>query len=798
MNLRPIGLLLIGLVLLVNQGCSSKAQRIDSGLKKGEQYLLSADWDKASVEVRNVLQIDPRNAMAFYLGARIAEGQANVQQAYGNLLKAVELDPGLIDARVALARYYLAADQPFKAKAEIQKVFELQPAHLGARTIQAAVLAREGDEKAALESVLNVLSSSEVAPADASLLLASLYMNRKEPARALEVIEKALKADPGSVPLMRIAARVAAELAAISPEFTRAPDFLRRAAEAAPKDVRAWNAWTQYHLGRRELGAAEEVMRAAARAQPDDSRRRLALTEFIGRHRGVEAAEKELRAMIAERPKDVELRYGLVRLLASSGREMDAQAGLKDIIELAPDAPAAAAARRDLAAVRLAAGQPEEARKLVEQVLTTNPRDPGALVLRGRLSLRDGQAQAAIADLRAAARDQPGSPEIVGLLAAAHQTAGELQLARETLVDAVKFKPEQVELRLMLAAFLEEAQEHDGALAALNEALRLQPGQPRLYERKAQLQMARKDLAGAERTLQDLKNRLPNSAVGAVLLGQFYMQSRRFDAALKTFDAATAAFPNDPALALAAIGALTAQRRFGEIEARLQGLARDQPRSPLPHQVRGELALRRGDVAAAALAYRTMIQTAPDVAAGYVGLATALKTEKRFDDALTALDEGERQLPKDASLAFARADVLQRAGRIDDAIQTYRQLLAQAPQNEAAINNLGYLLADAKGDPASLKQALNVLGPFAESSNPAYLDTLGWVHYRAAEYRKALPLLERAARIRPSSIVFNTHLGMALVKAGETQRGQELLNRVLATKANLPNADEVRLLAGLR
>src|SRR5262249_40246695 len=127
----------------------------------------------------------------------------------------------------------------------------------------------------------------------------------------------------------------------------------------------------------------------------------------------------------------------------------------------------------------------------------------------------------------------------------------------------------------------------------------------------------------------------------------------------------------------------------------------------------------------------------------------------------------------------------------------YDALLAKAPDDEAANNNLAYLLVESRGDTASLQRALQLTGRFAESRNPSYLDSLGWVHYRLGDYAKAVPLLHRAVILQPRSALYSSHLGMALVKSGETQRGQEVLRKVLSAQADVAHLDEVRRMAGV-
>src|SRR5262245_27807819 len=102
--------------------CGGKEERAQSHLEKGRSLLAAAEYDKAAVELRNVLQIDPRSAEAYYLSARIWESRSEFQKAFGSYAKAVELAPGNLEAKANLGRYYLfggARDKAEEIAAEI-------------------------------------------------------------------------------------------------------------------------------------------------------------------------------------------------------------------------------------------------------------------------------------------------------------------------------------------------------------------------------------------------------------------------------------------------------------------------------------------------------------------------------------------------------------------------------------------------------------------------------------------------------------------------------------------------------
>lgn len=787
--------LLLAALAVLMAACSSKEDRIESGLKKGAEFVRQADWEKANVELRNVLQIDPKNARAYLIAAQVSESQGETQKAYGQYMKAVELQPELHDAKVGAAKLLLVTGDRPRAQALIDETLAADPRHALGRTLKAALLAGQGQAAEAQTIAKQVLADSQPAPVDTSLLLAGLHANAQEWAPGLAVVEAALQQHPQHMGLLQAAVDLSSANPKDAATAAKARGFFERATAAAPRNQALWLAWARYHLSRQETDQAEAVMRASLKAQPDDSKRRIALLEFMQAARGTEAAEKEFLAIIEDKPRDMAVRFGLAQLYRSTNRPELAQKVLKDIIDLSDDVPSQGAARTQLATFQLGAGRVAEARALVEEVLKANPRDAGALLLRGRMLLAEGKPRDAIADLRGALRDEPGSLPIVTLLAQAHKAAGEPALARDVLAEAVKLNPTSTELRALLVADMAEAKDYVSAHAELDSALRTLPQAAPLYELKARVALQQGEPALAQKALEQMKAQLPQEVTAYVLLGQLHASQKRFDAALREYDAAAAAVPGNPTPYIAAVTLLSGLQRYNEALARIQTRVRAEPQRLGQHmELQGEVLMMRRDFAGAEQAFRQAVTARPTLVGAQLGLARALQARGNADAALQALAEGARQLPADRTLPLARAESLTKLKRYDEAITAYEDVLKAFPEEETAINNLAYLLAEVKGDRASTERAKQLAARFSESRNAGKLDSLGWIHYRLGEYDKALPLLERAVALSPASPLLQLHLGKALVKTGDRARGQALIRQALEKQPDLPRLDEAKAL----
>jgi predicted Zn-dependent protease len=336
------------------------------------------------------------------------------------------------------------------------------------------------------------------------------------------------------------------------------------------------------------------------------------------------------------------------------------------------------------------------------------------------------------------------------------------------------------------------AKDYKAATLEADEAVKLRPQYLRAYEMKVELALAQNDLAAAESAALAMQTQFPKSPVGFVRLGRIYAGQKKFDLALKQFDAGVRVAPTAAEPVTAGIGLLITQRRFAEAKNRIDALIAASPMAPMAHELRGELALVQGDLALAQQSFTNVVSIKPAPVSAYKNLAGVMVARDNLAGALAVLDAGEKANPKDITLALARAEWLLSAGRTDEAIAVYEALFARAPKDDVAANNLAFALAQFRRDPASLNRAIAVASRFDKSSNPGFVDTLGMAHYRLGQFDQAAGLLQRAVSLAPNEPALELHYGMALYKSGDQQRGKEVLRKAIDSKAAMPDLPEAR------
>ncbi len=141
----------------------------------------------------------------------------------------------------------------------------------------------------------------------------------------------------------------------------------------------------------------------------------------------------------------------------------------------------------------------------------------------------------------------------------------------------------------------------------------------------------------------------------------------------------------------------------------------------------------------------------------------------RFREAEQFILETMERFPEDAPererLFFQLGAMLERQKKYDEAEEAFKKVLEKSPENAAALNYLGYMLADLG---TRLDESLSYLkrAVAVDPYNGAYLDSLGWVYFKLGNLDLAEENLKEAVkRLRLTGVVYD-HLGDIYFKKG--------------------------------
>ena len=756
-------------------GCGGIEQRKARYVEKGESYLAERNYEKARVEFRNALQIDPNDVNARYQLGQVSERLNNPREAIGHYQAAIDLDANHLPSRAALARLFLLGGVPDRAMELVEPGLAKDPNNAQLLTVRGAAKAQLGNVTGAFE---DAEAAAKLAPNDeyAIALLASLYRQNARSDKAIEVVSAGIERVPNSVDL-RV---VLADLYLAHKQMPEAEAQLRKVIELQPEELSHRYRLARFQIITKDMTAAEQTLRDAIAAKPDSVEAKVTLADLLAQHGGADQAEAELKKFAAEEKDGASMQLALARFYESQKQLDLARKVYGEVIEAQQLKPDGLIARNRLATLLIQRQDTTGATKLIEEVLKENPRDNDALVLRGNLALARGDASAAIADLRSVLRDQPNAVPVLRALARAHMQNKEPALAEETLRSAAQANPGDKAVRLELSQLLAQTGRPEQARPVLEQLVKESPNDVPALEALFRVQASLKDLTAARATAEGIRQSRSDLPLGWYLQGAIDEAEKKYDDAEAAYEHALEIQPSagEPLTALVRVDAT--RKQVPKALARLDKVIAEQPDNVIARNLKGELLASRGELDAAAESFNQAIAKAPQWWMPYRGLALSHLAGKRNDEAIKALENGLAKTGA-AALGTDLAALYERLNRPDDAIRVYESMVSREPGSVAAANNLAMLLVSYRTDATSLARAEELVGKLNHVTEPAILNTRGWVKFKRGEYQESLPLLQQAVEKSPESPLMRYHLGMAQLKTGDRIAAEKNLEAAVSS-----------------
>ncbi len=785
-GLRGLSLLAISTTLML-AACDGADGRKVEFMERGNQLYAQQNYEKARLEYKNVLQIDPKNIEALYQLGQLDEMAQNWRAAAANYQRVIDLDATNVAARVRMGRLYLLSGVADKALVLADEALAKEPGNADALTLKAGVLAKQQKLDEAMVIARQVLEKSP-GHIEATIMLAGLERVQGHPEEALALLQRGVASDPKHIGIKFVMAEILGQQG----DIAQGAQLLRDVIALKPDDLSHRLRLAAYLEAGKDYPQAQLVLREAVAKDDEQARARLALVNFLHQHGTPEQAATQLQAFIGKDPKAYALQFAFAAERERAGQSKDAINIYRDVISRAAEEPAGLTARSRLARLLAVEGNTKEAEQLLAEVLEKNSNDSEALLIHAGLALTKHDAAAAVVDLRNVLRDQPDNHQALKLLAQAHMLNNELGLAEETLKKAAALLPKDTSVKLGLAELLMRQGKLDDARTLVAEALAADATQPQALEAMFKLQMARKEWPAAQATVATLLKAHPQLPQGDYYGGMVLEAQGKKAAAIAAYRKALDKAPEAIEPLAAIVKTHLSQRQTKEALAALESALKRTPNNFVAQNLRGEVLLLEGNAAEAEKAFVTAIEINPKFPATYRNLGSARLARNDAAGAHKAYEDGLKQLPDNEMLIYSMAALDEREGQFDRAIGRYEEFMKRKPDSVMAKNNLAMLLVTHRSDQESLNKARDLVLTLANSDEPAYLDTVGWVHYRRGEVEQALATLERALKKAPSSALIHYHIGMAYYSKGNKANALQHLEEALAAKAAFQGVDEAR------
>ena len=788
-NLLDLPWARLGAVLLLSLllwGCGGPEQRAAGYFEKAQALFEEGNYAKAQLEVRNALQIKDDMVEAWNLLARLQEKQAEFRPAFASYDKALTLQPEHVPSLIGRGRILVAARDFERAATDANKALELAPGNSDALALKAGVSLGQGN-RAEAETLARQALTADSGNEIARVFLAMLHADEERMGEARALIDDGLALAPDSLRLHE----VKTQLARLAGDSEAALRGLRRLVEMQPQQSARVYQLAAALAAAERVGEAEEVLRAHRARNPDSEEAALQLANLIVATREAPAAEAALREMIANDRRGF-LQLRLAQFHLQQGKVEEAEGVYRELITADPLGADGARARIALAELAMRGGRPDDARRLAGEVLAQNPQDGDALLIRATLALSEKQVDDAIADLRVVIVDRPESVRATNLLVLAYLSKGQVDLAIDQLERLITAAPRETDTYLRLVEIYNGLGRPNDAERILGRLERVDPTNARGLLASTNLALGRRDFTAAQGYAERLRAAIPNQPEGHFVLGRVHQAAGRHPAAIAQFRAALAMRADlvEPLVALTL--SRIALGEEAEMTAELQQMVESRPENFVAHNLLGEMKNRADDRDGALKSFQQAVELNPRWAVPRINIANARAAQGKPADAIKVLRDARAEGVEGDAVALRLARLLEESGDYQGAISEYSALIERQPESLGVANNLAMLLAEHGKGADALDRALQLAQRFAESTNPSFRDTLGWVLFKRGETAQALPHLEFGAEQQPGNAEVQYHLGMAYKELGRKTDARIRLERAIAANEDFSGAAEAR------
>ena len=785
----------ITLSMVVLASCGGKDDRKMKYLEKGKAYLEENNLQKAKIEFKNVVQIDPKFSDAYFYMGLVEEKSKEPQKAYGYYQKAVDLNPDYIEPKLKLAEIYtvIGGSEYFdKAKVILQDILDKDSGRLKARLIQQQISYKEGNEEAAIKEIEKLVEM------DPSLdnginLLASAYAAKGEIDKALNILDKGIKADNKNINLR-------SKKISILMADKRFDDVEKELIEILNLDKSIYAshlALSSFYSKINKLEKAENILRDGINEDPDDLNRSLVLVQFLANRQGSAKAIGELNSMIAAKPDAYELKILLGRIYRDTKENEKAKKLFSMVAKESNSDVDRAHANNLLAEMLISEADVNGSKLILDELLKEHPNNFDALHLRGKVALIEKDFKSAINYFRSVNKLQPDRADISKMLAQAYFHSNEYELAENVLMNAIKADPKSADARISYVEFLVTQKRDKDAKKALQDARNANKSDYSLQLLAFKFSVSEKDNRAQEIVLDEMKETSPDKRDVYINRGNYYLTHKKYDKALDEFKLAfdKSSSPPEAIESLEMIARIyAAQNKVADAIKYMKQRIASNPKDILSRFVLANIYSSNKDMENAKKYYRSVMDVNKVWPKPYQLLAAVYKIEGNIDQAINVLKEGLDAANNDILLEITLAGYLEIQKKYDEAMLIYKRILNSNSNNMVALNNLATLLLDHSKEANSVDDALSYASKLDIEQNIAFKDTMAWAYAKSGDYQKSIDLVKPIADESPKIHVFQYHAGYALYHNGQKDEARKYLEKAVTSPVDFSGKDEAKRL----
>ncbi|MBS0513487.1 MAG: PEP-CTERM system TPR-repeat protein PrsT [Proteobacteria bacterium] len=733
--------------------------------------------DLARERAAKSVQLGPAHAGAYNARGSVAHATGDIAAALKDYERAIELQPSLIDARVARAGILIDLGRDAEARTDLDDLAKDGPIEPRVSYLQALLASRRGDAAQATKHLeeaarlVDALPMEWLAGHEQLLMVGALAHHAgRQYEKARKYLDTLVARYPRNVGARKLLASIFVETG----DHARATTLLEQVLRVQPDDPQALHLLGRVYLAQKRYAKATELLERVAPGGDAGAQASLGLSR-LGQG-DVSAATRNLLAAFDKTPGDLGLAITLSNTLMRQGNS-------KKALEVAQRANAALpgnpAALNLLGAIKGGAGDRGGARIAYAEALKQEPGFTPARLNLARLDAAEGRLDDARRTYTEMLKKDKRDATAMYESALLEQRAGRPVDAMRWLEKAWAERPNDARIGLALIEAKALAGDRPGALEAAKALAARRGGDLAVLAALSQAQLDAGDAKSAQQTLREM-TRLAEFDPGAqVRVGRLQLAAGNPAGAQYCAEKALAGRPGDAGALILAAEAAMAARDIGKAREYVKALRDRHPANVEGLRLSGDLALVAGRHVDAEEAYREAARLQPSGVRA-LSLARAQMAQGKRAQAIATLETRLQQRGDDATVRQALAELHMRAGNWPAAAREYRVLVDKGAADPGALNNYALVLHE-QGDAQALTMAekAHALAP----SDPNVVDTYGWLLTRAGRREEGMRYLREARLRAPDNIEIRYHLARALHESGRSAEARSELVDVSAMPA---------------
>ncbi len=735
-------------------GCGSDEEKEAEHHKRAKEYIEKEEFKNAVIELRNVVQLNPKNDAAYYELGEAYLNLKQVKEAFQAFSQAASINADNLDAQLKIGQILLLGEKTEDARKQAEVILEKSPGNIDALLLLSGTQIQGKDIDSAL-ATLEKGTSTDPDNFKIHVALGRLFLLKNDIDQAKKAYQKAKSIDSSSsLPYSSLA-----RIYGFEKKWDQTETELKEMISKSGSDYKNLFELARFYESRKEWSKAEDIyLRASSSASENDVTPLIGLSGFYSRRKSFDKALETMQKASSLKKEDLNILVGIAQLYLENM-------------------------------------QIEKASETLDKILEKENGHVEASFLKGRVYLVNKDFDNALPLFDLTVSDRPNNAMAHYFKALCLLGKGEEKPAQSSLLKAVELNSQLLDARLILAEFYLQERNIDLARQQIDTAFELDSNNIKVLMLKGNLKILEKNSNEAEALFMQVTKTFPDYAPGYVKLGLLYGLTGEHEKALENLEKAINMDPKQmDALALA----INIYSKSGKFDEAIQLCAKQKERisenQPLLAQIEymeGKISLARKDTKAARLHFEKAIATDSNILAAYVALAKLYIRENKIQEALSQYESLLEKEPKSLTGNMGLGTIYDQQGDIEKAEACYRKALEIKSDFAPAANNLAWNLLQSGGN---IDEALGFAQIAKEHmpQNSSVMDTLGWLYYLKGSYLNAIAELQDSLKLEPDNPVINYHMGMAYYKNGQTDSAKQFLEKVLEIDKNFKESEEVR------